>query len=633
MTSFKKLDKIINHQYKDGVPHYGSATMSSIHAKLENAQRELVEARRLCTQLQSEHSSESCQSYEMERIGEQVEVETVIMISNLQKELAVLQKEVSSQHSTDFLDENPLTTLTRENQELKKRLSKATNANADLKDIINARDVRIDVMTEEWEKAVIDLTSFLLDGCQSLEDASGQINSILDSFPHSKTWISDHVERAMKVFIEKERVIAELRKNLEDAQKMGLEMTSKLNALRGAMLAMTEVHEFEHDETTKEVLYLQRLLNVKMLKIHELQDNVEYADGQIIKEEKQGDATSMGVKKLDEMVNTKHARVNMLLVNGTEIDCPQYQPNQGKDCDPVSAKFQTSSGHNEKKQTEDGVSGSKLLLSIERNGVVVGEAQFDENISLLREVQAQVEAAMLHILDSDCELFTFFRDTQSYISSLMLDINDTYSEAKYFFQQSIAELRHTKSHIRQLSMHNPLCIVGTSVLEDERRSQSGRYSTIQFIINNLSIANGKLRTLKADVLNLFNMCRNIADYENSTKEGSTIILREDESLMLNEAELLHLRGELEFCFDSIMKIHYQFSKLLDDIEDTKNSSKRQSSDEFVHASAGDPSLNSLNQMNAEVSCHKLQVLEQQIEKMDASYSRTCEVSYVLLFER
>ncbi|CAA6653923.1 unnamed protein product [Spirodela intermedia] len=524
MASFMRMDKIINHRYKDDVPQSGSTTMSLIHAKLENVQRELMEARRLNTQLQRENSSESCQSYEMERIGEQIEVEIAIMISNLHKELAVLQKEVSSQQATDFLDENPLTILTRENQELKERSCKATNAIAELKDIIDTKDARINVMAEEWEKAVIDLTSFLLDGCQSLEDASGQINSILDSFPHSKTWISDHVERAMKIFIEKERLIVDLKKNLEEAQKMSLEMTSKLNTLRGAMLAMTEVHEFEHNETTKEVLYLQAILNEKMLKIHELQDNVEYADDHIIKEGKQDDAAFMGIEKSNEMVNTKHARVNKLLVNGAEMDFPQYQPSQGKDCDPVSTKFQTSFGHNEKKQTEDLASGSKLLLSMESNGFVAEESQFDANVSLLKEIQAQVETSMLQTLDSDSELFTLFRDTQSYLSSLMSDINDTYSEAKYFFQQSIAELLHTKKHIIQLSMHNPVCIVGTSVLEDKRRSQSGPYSTIQLIKNNLSDANGKLRTLKVDVLDLLSMCRNTTEYENLTKKGSTIIL-------------------------------------------------------------------------------------------------------------
>ncbi|CAA7388358.1 unnamed protein product [Spirodela intermedia] len=441
MASFMRMDKIINHRYKDDVPQSGSTTMSLIHAKLENVQRELMEARRLNTQLQRENSSESCQSYEMERIGEQIEVEIAIMISNLHKELAVLQKEVSSQQATDFLDENPLTILTRENQELKERSCKATNAIAELKDIIDTKDARINVMAEEWEKAVIDLTSFLLDGCQSLEDASGQINSILDSFPHSKTWISDHVERAMKIFIEKERLIVDLKKNLEEAQKMSLEMTSKLNALRGAMLAMTEVHEFEHNETTKEVLYLQAILNEKMLKIHELQDNVEYADDHIIKEGKQDDAAFMGIEKSNEMVNTKHARVNKLLVNGAEMDFPQYQPSQGKDCDPVSTKFQTSFGHNEKKQTEDLASGSKLLLSMESNGFVAEESQFDANVSLLKEIQAQVETSMLQTLDSDSELFTLFRDTQKQTASLLgkfEEAHETMKEADLMLKKLLA---------------------------------------------------------------------------------------------------------------------------------------------------------------------------------------------------
>ena len=165
---------------------------------------------------------------------------------NIKKETIMDHKEV------DPSVETTVTLLERENQELRERLNQVTYSNSELLGVINEKEVRIKVMAEEWEKAVLDLTSFLLEGCQSLEDATGQINTILESFPNCKTWINDHVERVMKVFIEKEMSIVNLKKNLDDAQKIGSEMKYKLNTLRGAMLALTETHEFECHEVAQE---------------------------------------------------------------------------------------------------------------------------------------------------------------------------------------------------------------------------------------------------------------------------------------------------------------------------------------------------------------------------------------------
>lgn len=80
--------------------------------------------------------------------------------------------------------------------------------------------MEIRVFSDEWEKAVIDLTHFLLDGCKSLEDATQYIESIVNSFPQGNTWINQHVERAIKVSVEKEKLIADLQKRVDDAQQI-----------------------------------------------------------------------------------------------------------------------------------------------------------------------------------------------------------------------------------------------------------------------------------------------------------------------------------------------------------------------------------------------------------------------------
>ncbi|MQM04403.1 hypothetical protein Taro_037205 [Colocasia esculenta] len=332
-------DKVTSQEETDEISECDTSK-SSLHAK--KSQEEAEAMRNLDMQFRNEHHPQVSQFYEMERIREQVEVETAQTILNLQEELAALQQELYSRRANGFLDEESSIVLRTENWELKEKLFQVTNKNAELLDSFDAKDTQINVIAAEWEKAIIELTSFLVDGCESLEDASDHINNIIDSFPQSKSWISNHVERAMKVFIEKEKLIVNLKRSLEDAQKMGLKMTSKLNSLKGATLAISEIQQLEHDETTNELLYLQKLLDEKTSVIQELENIIKCKDDQVIKAEKQANAAFIAIKRINEMTTkgSLHARAKEQMISGTGVDHPQFPSNQSKDCQHERSELQ-----------------------------------------------------------------------------------------------------------------------------------------------------------------------------------------------------------------------------------------------------------------------------------------------------
>ncbi|XP_024313758.1 kinesin-like protein KIN-12E isoform X3 [Brachypodium distachyon] len=156
----------------------------------------------------------------------------------------------SSKHA--LMDE--LAQIKSINQELREKLVIMAEESTKLAEIIVAKDVEIASLSEEWEVAIVDLTSFLTDGCRSLDDAYQNIDNMINSFPYSSNSVSEHVEKAMKVSIEKEKIISKLHIELQAAQRMGREVKEKLHILRGATLAITEAQQSDDDESSQEAL-------------------------------------------------------------------------------------------------------------------------------------------------------------------------------------------------------------------------------------------------------------------------------------------------------------------------------------------------------------------------------------------
>ncbi|XP_010276535.1 PREDICTED: kinesin-like protein KIN-12C isoform X2 [Nelumbo nucifera] len=237
--------------------YHGDISILALQAKFDRMHRDLEQARVLNRQYQDDQASQLSHLCEVELVREQVEVETARTILHLQEEISTLQ------------------------QELQDRVSFMTQENTRLRNIIASKEEEIRSLSDEWEKAILDLTSFLIDGCKSLEDASNQIEKISVSFPQGIICISEHVERAASILIEKERTIMQLQKSLEEAQKMGLEMSSKLSSLKGATVAITEVHRLENVEISKEVLQLRTLLNENISVIQQLESKLKEKEDEV----------------------------------------------------------------------------------------------------------------------------------------------------------------------------------------------------------------------------------------------------------------------------------------------------------------------------------------------------------------
>uniref|UniRef100_A0A0E0EEZ8 Kinesin motor domain-containing protein n=1 Tax=Oryza meridionalis TaxID=40149 RepID=A0A0E0EEZ8_9ORYZ len=172
-------------------------------------------------------------------------------------------------HSSD-----EMTHIKSINEGLKEKLIIMAEESTKLSEIIVAKDVEIATLSEEWESAIVDLTSFLTDGCSSLDDAYQNIDNMISSFPYNNHSVSEHLEKAMKVSIEKERIISRLQIELQAAQRMGREVKEKLHILRGATLAITEAQLLDNDES-QEALKLLDLMRQKDCTVQELNDNVK----------------------------------------------------------------------------------------------------------------------------------------------------------------------------------------------------------------------------------------------------------------------------------------------------------------------------------------------------------------------
>ena len=187
----------------------------------------------------------------------------------------LLCQEIEIVNSGNHQSQDELEHLKRTNQELKEKLVIMSEESSRLSEIIVAKDVEIASLSEDWEAAIFDLTSFLTDGCRSLDDAYQNIDNMISSFPHSNSSVSEHVEKAMKVSIEKEEMIFKLQIELQAAQKIGREVKEKLHILRGATLAITEAQRLDNEESSKEELKLVGLLHQKDCIIQELKNNFE----------------------------------------------------------------------------------------------------------------------------------------------------------------------------------------------------------------------------------------------------------------------------------------------------------------------------------------------------------------------
>lgn len=241
-----------------------------LQAKLDKMAKDLEEVRLLNGHFQEDRVLQLSQQKQTEIVCEQVEMETARTILHLQEEIAALQFE---------LDE---------------RLHCMIQENTILKNTVAAKEDEIRTLSVEWEKATLELTRFLLDGSRSLKNASSQIESIAYSFPQANVCISEDVQRAAKVCMEKEETIELLQKSLEDAQKMVMDMGQKISSLKGATMALTEFQHLDDDESTKEAIPFGEQTNI----VEMLERKLIFKESQVKKAEKCANAAFLVIKWL-----------------------------------------------------------------------------------------------------------------------------------------------------------------------------------------------------------------------------------------------------------------------------------------------------------------------------------------------
>ncbi|KAH6808567.1 phragmoplast orienting kinesin 1 [Perilla frutescens var. frutescens] len=201
----------------------------ALQGKLEKLTKELKEAKIINKQYIEDHASQSSEHHQTELVRSEVEMETSRTIIHLQEEIDRLQSEFDA------------------------CLCSMTEENISLRNNVAAKEDELRVFCAEWERATLELTTFLIDGSRSLRNASHQIKSISSAFPNVNDWINDHVERAAQMCVEKEETILLLQKSLEDAQNTVMHIEEKLYSLKGATIALTELQQSEDTSETEEI--------------------------------------------------------------------------------------------------------------------------------------------------------------------------------------------------------------------------------------------------------------------------------------------------------------------------------------------------------------------------------------------
>ncbi|CAN1151037.1 Kinesin-like protein KIN-12C [Linum perenne] len=261
-----------------GDDDYKSITLQVNLEKLRENLKDVVSAN---CRYQEDQASQLSKQQHVELISEQVEIETARTIINLQTEVDALQSEFSERFSC----------LTEENIRLENALA--------------AKEDEIRAVNEEWELSTLELTNFLVKGSKSLKDASGQVETIAHSFPQVNEWISEHVERAARICIEKDETILQLQRSLEDAQKMVVDMELKLNSLKEATLVFKDFPKAD-GERIEEVIDLKSVLNVRMHPVEMQEDRLACSLGDNKEEHKtsiQGNVIASCPSKLCSLEN------------------------------------------------------------------------------------------------------------------------------------------------------------------------------------------------------------------------------------------------------------------------------------------------------------------------------------------
>ncbi|MCI28745.1 kinesin motor domain protein, partial [Trifolium medium] len=153
----------------------------------------------------------------MDEVRRQAEAETAEVILCMQEELAQLQHQVNDSHQKEIEMKERILQMETELKDVQEKLLTTVDDNQSLSEELWHRDNELKSMAEEWQLLTSEIEEILADGCQALDVASDELDHIRNSFPQKRIWISEQVGMMVRKISEKELLIDELGRCLEDA--------------------------------------------------------------------------------------------------------------------------------------------------------------------------------------------------------------------------------------------------------------------------------------------------------------------------------------------------------------------------------------------------------------------------------
>ncbi|KAK8626852.1 hypothetical protein V6N13_134482 [Hibiscus sabdariffa] len=276
------LKKILSSRaFKDvGPPKKIEGEESTLQLKLKRMQHSLENAKKVNILYQNDRAFKASNE-EVDEICRQAEAETAEVIVCLQEELALLQQQVQDCQLKEAEAQNGTVFLETELKELQEKVCMLTEDNNQLLARLEMKDVELRTSTEEWELLCSEIENILADGHEELADAGNQLELLSGYFPQRRIWISEKVDKVVRVLSERELLIEELGRCLEDATDKRSELESMLKSLRGAALVINEAQQQECNEKEKEIVLLKKELNEKTSIITKLEDRMKIAEGDL----------------------------------------------------------------------------------------------------------------------------------------------------------------------------------------------------------------------------------------------------------------------------------------------------------------------------------------------------------------
>ncbi|KAA0046003.1 hypothetical protein IC582_025259 [Cucumis melo] len=262
-------------------PVHSRLDESRLRTRLTKMQVSLEKAKRLNALCQRDRECQASNDKEIDEVRRQAEAETAEVIVCMQEELAVLQQQVQESHLKEIEMKKDVNSLESELKHLQNELQFMSEHNESLSETLEKKDQELTTLTEEWELLTCEMEEILADGYVALVDASDHLDNISSSFPVKRIWISEQVSRMIRILSEKDLLIEELRRCLEDANNKRIDMESMLKSLRGAALAITEAHQLECKEKDEEILHLTSQIKEKAICIAEMEDTIKLAEERV----------------------------------------------------------------------------------------------------------------------------------------------------------------------------------------------------------------------------------------------------------------------------------------------------------------------------------------------------------------